>query len=437
MLLRTRLGVMMFLEYAIWGAWAPILGLDLTNLKFSGMQIGWIYSALPLACMVSPFIGGQFADRIMPTQYFLGLVHLAGAAFMWWMSSQTMFMPTLYLMLAWSLMFAPTLALTNSICFIHLKNSERSFPVIRTMGTIGWIVAGTFLTMWRLSVDPAAPLPFPAWVPTALLLPAWEGLKHLHAAYPLPGRIDSLVLTAIFSGLLGIFCFILPNTPPAKKAKNPWAILEALKLFGSPKMAFFLVLCMLATTEFQFFYMLSAPYLNAVGVTGAMVPVAKTVSQWCEILVLAVALPIILPRLGVRWSLFIGLVAWPLRYLIFALQKPLWLVIASLGLHGFGFAFYFIVAFMYVDKVVTKDIKASAQGLITFATYGFGMFLGSLFCGWIRDHYTTEVMVNGVATAVTDWKSVFIVPTIITSVAAVAHLLWFREEKPMARWAKG
>ena len=149
MLLKTRLAAMMFLQYAIWGAWAPILGQDLTSLGFSGIQIGWVYSALPLACMIGPFVGGQFVDRYVPTQYFLGFAHLAGAFFLWMMSGTSQFPGMLTVVLVWSLLFAPTLALTNSICFTHLKDSDKSFPLIRTLGTIGWIVAGHLLTLWR------------------------------------------------------------------------------------------------------------------------------------------------------------------------------------------------------------------------------------------------------------------------------------------------
>jgi len=391
MLLSVRLGIMMFLEYAIWGAWAPILTQDVSHFGFSGMQVGWLYAALPLGCMVAPLIGGQFVDRWMPTQVFLGLAHLLGAVFLWLMAGQETFQPMMVHMLIWSILFAPTMALTNSICFIHLRNSDRDFPIIRTMGTIGWIVAGSMLTGWRVG----------------------------SVVGPLFGHVDSLALAAVFSFLLGLFCFLLPHTPPVKEARNPYAFLEALKLFRNPKMAFFLVLCMVATTEFQFFYMLSAPFLKSVGVTETYVPIAKTVSQWCEIGVLAVALPILLPALGVRWCLLIGLVAWPLRYLIFVFQKPLWLIIASLGLHGFGFAFYFIVAFMYVDRVAPKDIRGSAQGLITFATYGLGMFVGSLFCGWVVDYFTVA--------GVTNWRGVFLVPTIITSACAIVQWIWFRE----------
>jgi predicted MFS family arabinose efflux permease len=261
------------------------------------------------------------------------------------------------------------------------------------MGTIGWIAAGSALTMWRLHPG----------------------------ACPMFGYIDSLALAATCSFVLGLFCFLLPHTPPAERAENPWAFLEALKLFRNPRMAFFLCLCMIATSEFQFFYMLSAPFLKSVGVTEAYIPITKTVSQWCEILALAVGVPLLLPLLGIRWCLLIGLVAWPLRYFIFVLQKPLWLIIASLGLHGLGFAFYFVVAFMYIDRVVAKDIRGSAQGLITFATYGLGMFVGSLFCGWVQDFYTLNGVVN--------WRGVFMVPTVITAACAVVQLIWFREAK--------
>lgn len=411
MLVAIALGIMMFLEYAVWGAWTPILTQDVAHFGFTGIQVGWLYGALPIGCMIAPLIGGQIVDRWMPTQVFLGIAHLLGAAFLWMMSAQTTFPPMMVYMMLWSILFAPTMAFTNSICFIHLRRPDRSFPIIRTMGTIGWIVVGLGLTWWRVHPN----------------------ILHL------PGHIDSLALAAVCSAALGIFCFILPNTPPTKEAKNPYAFLEALKMFRNPKMAFFLVLCMVATTEFQFFYQLSAPFLKAVGVTEAYVPAVKTVSQGCEIGVLAVGLPLLLPALGIRWCLLIGLVAWPLRYLIFVFQKPLWLIIASLGLHGFGFAFYFIVAFMYLDKVAPKDIRGSAQGLITFATYGLGMFVGSLFCGKVQDFYTVDPQcvlsqdffgwILGYVTpgGAIDWRGVFLVPTLITTACAVAQWLWFRE----------
>lgn len=394
MTLKIRLAAMMFFQYAIWGAWAPILSQDLTSLTFSGIQIGWIYSALPLACMVAPFIGGQFVDRYMPTQSFLGVAHLAGAGFLWMMAGQSEFPSMMTLVLVWAVLFAPTLALTNSICFIHLKDSSKEFPLIRTMGTIGWIIAGWLLSTWRHNPD----------------------------FLPLSSRIDSLVLAASFSVILGVFCFTLPHTPPSKKAKNPWAFLEALKLFRSPQLAFFLVLCMIVTSEFQFYYVLTAPFLADLGVDPQDIPAVMTIAQISEVLILAIVLPLLLPRLGVRWCLLLGLIAWPLRYLIFAMEEPLWLVKASLGLHGFGFAFFFIVAFMYIDRVAGKDIRGSAQALATFATYGLGLFLGSLFCGWVKDYFTQD--------GVTNWTGVFMVPAIITAACAIAHLIWFRELKP-------
>jgi nucleoside transporter len=411
MLVSIQLGIMMFLEYAIWGAWTPILTQDVAHFGFTGTQVGWLYGALPLGCMVAPLIGGQFVDRWMPTQIFLGIAHLLGAVFLWLMSAQTTFPPMMVHMLIWSILFAPTMAFTNSICFIHLKNSDRDFPIIRTMGTIGWIVAGLALTAWRVHPD----------------------------VFHLPGHIDSLALAAACSLALGLFCFLLPNTPPSRATGNPYAFLEALKMFRNPKMAFFLLLCMVATTEFQFFYQLSAPFLKFAGVTEAYIPAVKTVSQGFEIGVLAIGLPLLLPVLGIRWCLLIGLIAWPLRYLIFVFQKPLWLIIASLGLHGFGFAFYFIVAFMYLDRVSPKNIRGSAQGLITFATYGLGMFVGARFCGKVQDFYTVAsgsvvsqdffgwLFNYATPGGAIDWRGVFLVPTLITSLCAVAHWLWFRE----------
>ena len=185
-MIKIRLSIMMFIQYAIWGAWAPILGLDLGNLGLTGLQIGAVYSTLPLAVMISSFVGGQIADRWLPTQIFLGLCHLAGAGALWQASAARDFGGMYMWMFLWSLAFAPTLSLTNSICFVHLGDSDKEFPLIRTLGTIGWIAAGMGLTAWRSGLGTS-----------------------------IEGRIDSLAMAAVFSLALGLGSFFLPSTPPA------------------------------------------------------------------------------------------------------------------------------------------------------------------------------------------------------------------------------
>ncbi|MFW6160974.1 MAG: MFS transporter, partial [Acidobacteriota bacterium] len=213
---KIRLSAMMFLQYAIWGAWAPVLSDYLINkLGFSGAQVGIIYSLLPLATIISPFIGGQFADRYFPTQKVIAFLQLLGGFLLVFTSTITDYSTLMWMMLFYSLLYAPTLALTNSIAFINLKNSEKEFGIIRVWGTIGWIVAGLTLAGWRF-------------------------LAQSEEAIAVKG--DTLLLAGIFSLIMGIFSFKLPHTPPKKEEAKPWAFLEALKMLRDRNFFIFVII---------------------------------------------------------------------------------------------------------------------------------------------------------------------------------------------------
>jgi len=392
--LRLRLSAMMLLQYVIWGAWAPVLSLYLEKtLGFTGWQTGAIMALLPLACIISPFVGGQIADRWVSTQKFLGGAHLLGALALFWLAHQTSYPLFWVWMFVYSLLYAPTLPLTNSLSFHHLRNAERDFGSIRVLGTIGWILAGWGLTYWRSS-----------------------------PSLTVAGMSDSLLLAAGASLLLGLFCFALPHTPPSK-SENPWAFLAALKLLRDRNFAIFMAISFIVVTELQFYYVLTAPFLEYIGISAKRVPAVMTTAQWAEVFGMAL-LPIFLPRLGVRKCLAIGVIAWPIRYAIFALGQPVWLVVASLAMHGFGYTFFFVVGQVYVNAVATRDIRASAQSLLTLITLGLGNFLGAYFAGWVQDHFTVKT-----ATATTiNYTGVFLVPCALTVTCALAFLLFFKEQ---------
>ncbi len=419
MRVRVLLGAMMFLEYAVWGAWTPILAATLSDrLNATGAQIGAVYGVLWLACIITPFIGGQLVDRLMPSQVFLGIAAAVCAASAWMMSQQQTISGLIGWMWVWSLAYAPTLGITNSIAFHHLSGEgrseteqERDFAVIRTAGTVGWIVAAFVLT-WYLTARPEVPKG------------TWAPFEEMH-------------VTALFGVLLTVVAFLLPHTPPAKNAQNPWAFTRAFALFATVRgFAAFMLISFVVSTEFQFFYVLSAPFLADLGIPHAWLSTTKSVSQIAEIVALAVFLPISLKYLGMRKTLVIGVLAWPLRYLIFSLGEPLWLVVTSLTFHGIGFAFVFVTSQIYVDRVAPKDIRASAQSLLTLVTLGLGNWLGTLFCGKLKDHYTTFVpdpnnpaqMIPGPV----DWPMVFLIPAILTIVCGVAFWLTFREPEEAA-----
>ncbi|HQG46438.1 MAG TPA: MFS transporter, partial [bacterium] len=232
MSVKMRLGIMMFLQYAIWGAWSPVLSAYLEKtLHFNGIQIGVIYSLLPLATIIAPFIGGQFADRYFSSEKLIAILQLIGGALLIYISRLTDYSVMMWLFFLYSLLYAPTMALTNSIAFINMKNSEKEFGQVRVWGTIGWIFAGLLLSGWR----------------------------YLGSA---PGA-DTLLLAGIFSLIMGVQSFTLPHTPPQKNAAKPWAFLEALKMLKDRNVLIFTIIAFVVATELMFYYVLTAPFLES------------------------------------------------------------------------------------------------------------------------------------------------------------------------------
>ncbi len=396
MSITVRLWVMMFLQYAIWGSWSPVLSeYLLTDLGYSGTQVGFIYSLLPLATIISPFIGGQLADRYFSSEKVIAFFQITGGIVLLAAARATDFSSVAWLMFLYCLLYAPTLALTNSIAFINLKDSEREFGIVRVGGTIGWIVAGFGLTAWRV-------------------------IAKSNPSFDIAG--DTLLLGGVVSILMGFFSFMLPHTPPnTREAETPWAFLKAFKMLKNPRFAVFMVISFIVSTELMFYYILTAPFITSetIGVDVSTVAGVMAIAQFAEIFVMAVALPFVLPKIGIRKTMIIGVIAWPIRYIIFAIGAPAWLVIASLALHGFCYVFFFTVSFIYVDMVAPRDIRHSAQGLITFVSLGLGMYFGSLFAGYVKSYFTTQ--------AGTNWTGVFIVPAILTIIAAIVFTAVFRE----------
>ncbi len=395
---KLQLGAMMFLQYAIWGAWAPVLSAYLQGeLGFSGTQAGLIYSLLPLATIIAPFIGGQLADRYFAAERVIAVLQLAGGGLLLWAARLTDYGTLVAAMLIYCLLYAPTLALTNSIAMANLDSSEDEFGRVRVWGTIGWIAAGLGLSFWRNL--------------------AGDGLAM---------QGDMLVLAGAVSVAMAFQSLLLPHTPPDKSAKSPWAFLEALGMLKDRNFAIFMAISFVVATELQFYYVLTGPFLvsDTIGISAANLSGVMTIAQVAEILVMAVVLSWFLKKYGMRNTLALGVIAWPIRYVIFAIGSPWWLVVASLTLHGFCYVFFFVAAFIYVDTIAPTDVRASAQSLIAIATLGVGSFVGSNFAGYVQNRFTD----NGV----TDWSTVFLVPCAITILCAVAYLLFFKDDRDVA-----
>jgi len=401
---RPSLAVMMFLQYAIWGAWSvPLSGYLEKQLGFTGLGLALIYNALPLMSLIVPFTAGQVADRFMPAQRALALFHLLGGLLLFGLAFQRELLPMTALMLAYAFFYAPTLALSNSIAFRNLKDPEVEFGPIRVWGTIGWIVASWLVTFVRSN---------------------FQSLQW--------GLIDIFALSGGISVLAALLSLTLPHTPPAKEAADPLAFRKAFGLLSDPNYRVFFIIALIVATELPLYYVLTFPFLQSaggvVGITSENLPTWMTIAQIAEIFTIALMLPAVLPIWGVRKTMLLGIFAWPARYAVFALawamhqQAPwtVWLAVAALALHGFCYVFFFVVAFIYTDMVAPRDVRSSAQALINVAVLGVGMLIGGFFAGWLKDFFT--------AGGVTNYTMVFLVPTVITVLAGIAFALLFREK---------
>ncbi len=302
-------------------------------------------------------------------------------------------------MSAYALFYAPTLALTNSIAFHHLREAE--FGQVRVWGTIGWIASGLALSGWRSGYLP-----------------------------PVAG-CDSLLLAGGLSLAMGAYCFTLPHTPP-QRGQDPLALRRALRLLGDRNTLAFLAIAFVVTTELQFYYGPTAGFLEGtLKISHAAIPMTMAVAQAAEIIAMAFALPIALERFGLRKTLALGAIAWPLRYLVFALAPlgPLAImrpaVVGSLTLHGIGFTFFFVASQIFIDRVAPPDIRASAQALLTMLTLGLGNFLGTLLTAWVMARFTSGTG----AAATTRWTIVFAIPCALTVCCAAAYLFFVEEPK--------
>ena len=374
---RVKLSVMMFLEYFVWGAWYVTMGTWLgETLHFSGQQIGLAYGTTALAAMISPFFVGMVADRFFPTERVLAGLYLLGGAVLFYASTQTTFGAFYIVLLVYSLSYMPTLALTNSLSFHQMKDPGAEFPPIRVLGTIGWIVAGLFIGLMKIEAT----------------------------AVPLR-------LAAGGSIALGLFSLMLPHTPPQTKGHRVRVSdvlgLDALKLLRDRSFAVFVLGSFLICVPLQFYYAFTNPFLNELGVANAAAKM--TMGQMSELLFMLV-MPWFFRRLGVKYMLLVGMAAWTARYLLFAFGNTgplIWLLYFGILVHGVCYDFFFVTGQIYVDQKAPPDLRASAQGFITFVTYGVGMLLGSWLSGLVVDAYVTTAPGGAAAH---DWNRIWLVP---------------------------
>jgi nucleoside transporter len=405
---RFNLSILMFFQFAVWGAWFVVFFPYCLKLGFSGTQAGALIGNMALGAIISPMIVGLIADRYFASERLMAILHLIGAGLLYWMSQikdPAQFTLFYTVSLAYALVYNPTLALSNSITFTHIPDATRDFPGIRVLGTIGWIAANFFVgkTLDQYSNQP-------------------------------------LLLAAGLSAFLGLWSLVLPHTPPSGKPGDALPFAKALSLFGDPSFAVFFIVSGVITVVLAFYYSVAGAFLgehakleqipsavqwyfvttNPEGQPVLDVPSTMLIGQVVEIFFL-VLLPLCLYALGMKWVLAFGMLAWGVRYALFAVGDPFALLLLGVALHGICFDFFFAAGFIHVDNTAPKDIRGSGQALFALLTYGLGMWLGSLLSGALKDHYTTVVDGN----SVTDWQSFWTIPSVGVLVSFLVFVLFF------------
>ncbi len=372
--LNVRLSLMMFLQYAIWGAWLPILWPFLGHLGFSNPEKGYVIAVGAVGAIVGPFFAGQIADRYLATEKLLALLHLVGAGLMYFLTQATTFQSWLLLSLAYGVVYGPTLALTNSLAFAHLQDRDRDFGRVRVWGTMGWIAVGIGVGQWL----------------SAKHVSMQDGVRMLDDG----GRLDAFFLAMGLGVAMAVYSLTLPHTPPSRESKGN-ASTKAIGAVGRQPLLTLFVISVLVAIVHQFYFVFTAAFLTpfqaqADGFVSSVNRVLgegggglMTIGQMSELLVLAFVIPFLAPRVSRKALLSLGLAAYAGRMALFAYTDSLATVILGVALHGLCFGSFIFVAFMVVDEETTGDIRASAQNLYNLVIVGVGVGVGSLLSGHV------------------------------------------------------
>ncbi|MEC7201139.1 MAG: MFS transporter [Verrucomicrobiota bacterium] len=362
-IVRIQLSAMMFLQFFVWGAWYVTAPNYLGTIGFGAADFGWTYSVGPLAGIISPFFVGMIADRFFAAQRVMGVMHFGGGILMlgatYLMQSEDPSPSTINLVLfGYMLTYYPTLALSNTLAMKNMTNPDKEFPLIRVFGTIGWIAAGLLLS--------------------AL---AWDT------------SISMFYLTSVAALALGVVSFMLPHTPPAESSgkitMGQILGLDALVLLKNRSYLIFMISSFLICIPLAFYYQIASRVVEMTGL-----PIGQTMSygQMSEIFFMVI-MPFFFARLGVKWMLAVGMLAWVVRYGLFAIGAPSevrWMILTGVIIHGICYDFFFVTGQIYTDKFAPKPIRAQAQGMLVLFTLGLGMFIGAQIAGKIETQHTPE-----------------------------------------------
>ena len=401
------LSFVMFMEYAVWAAWMPVLAARLLGpLKMTGKQTGWIYATFPLACIFMPLVSGQLADKYVNTEIILGVAHLLGAILMFVAVRKTTFKSLFVVMFLYSLCYAATLPLANSIMFHHLAKNNLDPGVhsewIFIWAPVAWAFIGWSLTGWR-----------------------WKFKTGEQ------GR-DCLYLAAILSVIMGIGCFFMPDTPPAEAGTLPTLqaidpppaeaetapILKAMGMLKEVNFLIFIIISMIFFALMQFYFLGTAAFMQDIGIPAKNVPASMGIAQAGQAIATVVLMTFLLEKLGTKWTLIVGATGWFILYLAYIKQKPRWIIVACQPFHGLAYVLFVIVGQIFANTVASDEIRGSMQSLLFAATTGVGLFCGTQFAGFIMDKFRKEEKFQ--------WRQIFMVPCAIALVSILVFILFFK-----------
>jgi nucleoside transporter len=355
---------------------------------------------MAIATIISPFFVGMIADRFFSAQKVMGVLHLTGALLLYALPSIGSPQAFYWVLLLYSLLYAPTMALANSVAFRQMTDTSKEFASIRVLGTIGWIATGWALDkIFRISTDELA---------------------------------FTFKMAAVASAMLGILSFFLPDTPPKAKGTSTSIkqILgaDAFVLFKDRSFLVFFIASILICIPLSFYYSLTNLYLTEAGMKNATSNM--TFGQISEAFFILL-IPFFFRRLGVKWMIALGMMAWTVRFICFGYgdsDARLWMLFAGILLHGVCFDFFFVTGQIYTDSKAGIRIQSQAQGMITMATYGIGMWIGTLLSGYVKQYFTSD--------NISQWKMIWLVPSVIAFGVLILFSILFRDNQKTAAHAE-
>ena len=402
--LKIQLAAFMFLQYFIWGSWYVSMATYLANrLKFDGQQVGAAYGAFAVGSMISPFFVGLIADRYFASEKLLGALGLLGGAVLCLLPSATSFGTFYPALILYCALFAPTLALGNSLSLHHLLDAKTDFPRVKALSAVGWIAGGVAVSLLRA--------------------------EQSAAQFYLAGAV---------SVAFGLFSFTLPHTPPKKVGAHVSVGevlgLDALALLKKRSFAIFIGCMFLICVPLYFYFVNMHIYLTEVGWT--RVAGKMTLAQVSDV-VFMFMLPLMLRRLGYKVTISVGILAWVARYFLLAQSVDAAraaqsaMIFAAILLHGVCYDFLFIAGQLYVDDEANERIRGAAQGLVAFILWGVGAFVGTMLAGRVLAANTLPAVEAGGAIA-HDWQRIWMTPAIGAAAVLVVFLVFFRDPRKTA-----